>query len=55
MSMDRIETVALVGLGAVGASYLSRISENIPIGRVRVIASGGRASRVRAGVVVNGI
>jgi 2-dehydropantoate 2-reductase len=52
--MNRIDTVALVGLGAVGASYLSRISENIPIENIRVVASGGRASRIRAGVVVNG-
>ncbi|MDR2780104.1 MAG: 2-dehydropantoate 2-reductase [Synergistaceae bacterium] len=52
--MDRIKTVAFVGLGAVGASYLSRISENIPTGGIRVIASGGRASRIRAGICVNG-
>jgi 2-dehydropantoate 2-reductase len=52
--MDKIKTVALIGLGAVGASYLSRVSENIPAEDIRVIASGERASRIRAGVEVNG-
>jgi 2-dehydropantoate 2-reductase len=53
--VDRIETVALIGLGAVGASYLARASENIPMGRIRAIASGERARRYRdAGVTVNG-
>ncbi|MDR1137876.1 MAG: 2-dehydropantoate 2-reductase [Synergistaceae bacterium] len=53
--MDRIRTIAIVGLGAVGASYLSRISERVPIEDIRVIASGDRASRIRAGVEVNGV
>jgi 2-dehydropantoate 2-reductase len=53
--MRKIETVALIGLGAVGASYLSRISENIPMENIRVVASNDRAARVSAGVVVNGV
>ncbi|MDR1579668.1 MAG: ketopantoate reductase family protein [Synergistaceae bacterium] len=52
---NRIETVALVGLGAIGSSYLARISEKIPMGHIRVIASGERVQRYRSnGVFVNG-
>ena len=52
--MKKIETVAIVGLGAVGASYMSKISECVPEKNMRVIASGGRADRIRAGIAVNG-
>ncbi|MDR3279480.1 MAG: 2-dehydropantoate 2-reductase [Synergistaceae bacterium] len=54
--MDRIETVALAGLGAVGSVYLARMSEYIPMDSIRVIASGERAERYRKnGVFVNGV
>jgi 2-dehydropantoate 2-reductase len=53
--MDRIETVSLIGLGAVGSSYLAKISESVPSDRLRVVASGERAARYREnGVTVNG-
>lgn len=51
----RIETVAMVGLGAIGASYLARISESLPMEHIRAVASGERARRYREeGVFVNG-
>jgi 2-dehydropantoate 2-reductase len=53
--MDRIETVALVGLGAIGASYIAKVSEKVPMTSLRVVASGDRARRYRSdGVSVNG-
>jgi 2-dehydropantoate 2-reductase len=52
--MNAIETVALVGLGAVGASYLAKISENVPMENIRAVAAGARAERIRSGVEVNG-
>jgi 2-dehydropantoate 2-reductase len=53
--MNKIETVALIGLGAIGASYLAQMSENIPMEHIRVIASGDRARRYKNnGVLVNG-
>lgn len=53
--MNRIETVALIGLGAIGASYLARMSEKVPANSIRVVASGERARRYREnGVFVNG-
>ncbi|MDR1580740.1 MAG: 2-dehydropantoate 2-reductase [Synergistaceae bacterium] len=52
--MKRIETAALVGLGAIGAAYLSRISERIVPENIRVIADSERAERISAGVAVNG-
>jgi 2-dehydropantoate 2-reductase len=52
----RIETVSLIGLGAIGSAYLARISEAVPAGNIRVIASGERAERYRSeGVKVNGV
>lgn len=52
--MNRIETVALIGLGAIGASYLAQMSEKIPMEHIRAIASGDRARRYRDhGVFVN--
>ncbi|MDR3354217.1 MAG: ketopantoate reductase family protein [Synergistaceae bacterium] len=51
----KIETVALIGLGAMGCAYLSKIAETFPMDRIRVVASGDRAERYRAnGVTVNG-
>jgi 2-dehydropantoate 2-reductase len=52
--MNAIETVALVGLGAVGASYLAKFSENVPMKNIRAVAIGARAERIRSGVAVNG-
>jgi 2-dehydropantoate 2-reductase len=52
--LKRIETVAMAGLGAIGASYLAKISENVPMENIRVVASEKRADRIRSGVEVNG-
>ena len=52
--MKKIEKVAIVGFGAVGAAYMSKISESVGALDLRVIASGGRALRIKDGVVVNG-
>lgn len=50
-----ITDVALIGLGAVGAAYLTSVADNFPECRVRVIAAGERAERLRAGgIVYNG-
>jgi 2-dehydropantoate 2-reductase len=51
--VKKIKTVALVGLGAVGAAYLSRISERTGAENIRVIADSKRAERISAGVSVN--
>jgi 2-dehydropantoate 2-reductase len=54
--IKKIETVALIGLGAMGSAYLSKIAETLPMDGIRVVASGARAERYRAnGVVVNGL
>lgn len=53
--MKRIETVALIGLGAMGSAYLAEIAEAVPMDNIKVIASGDRARRYsREGVSVNG-
>ena len=53
--MKHITDVALIGLGAVGAAYLTSVADNFPECRVRVIAAGERAARLRAGgIVYNG-
>ncbi|MDR0653818.1 MAG: 2-dehydropantoate 2-reductase [Synergistaceae bacterium] len=52
--MKKIETAALIGLGAVGAAYLSRMSERTGAENIRVIADSDRAARISAGVSVNG-
>lgn len=53
--MKQINTVSLIGLGALGCIYLDRISRALPPAGIRVIASGERAARYREnGVVVNG-
>ncbi len=50
-----ITDVALIGLGAVGAAYLTSVADNFPECRIRVIAAGERAERLRAGgIVYNG-
>ena len=54
--IKKIETVALIGLGAMGSAYLSKIAETLPMERIRVVASGARAERYRTdGVSVNGL
>ena len=53
--MKHITDVALIGLGAVGAAYLTSVADNFPECRVRVIAAGERAARLRAGgIIYNG-
>ena len=50
-----ITDVALIGLGAVGAAYLTSVADNFPECRIRVIAAGERAERPRSGgIVYNG-
>ena len=41
-----ITDVALIGLGAVGAAYLTSVADNFPECRIRVIAAGERAENV---------
>ena len=53
--MKSIETVSLIGLGALGSANLAKISESVPLENIRVVASGERAERYRKnGVSVNG-
>lgn len=53
--MRKIETVALIGLGAMGCSYLGKISETVPMENIQVVASGDRAKRYREnGIGLNG-
>lgn len=53
--MKSIETVSLIGLGAVGCTYFAKLSDALPQGGLRVIASGERAKRYREhGVLING-
>lgn len=53
--MKKIESVALIGLGAIGSAYLVKMAEHMPPESIRVIASGERAARYRAnGVEYNG-
>ena len=50
-----ITDVTLIGLGAVGAAYLTSVADNFPECRIRVIAAGERAERLRSGgIVYNG-
>lgn len=52
--MKNIETVSLVGLGAIGSANLAKISESVPMENIRVVASGERTERYRKnGVCVN--
>lgn len=49
-----IESVALVGLGALGCAYLGKMAETLPMQRIQVIAEGERAERYKKnGVVLN--
>ncbi|MDR3254343.1 MAG: 2-dehydropantoate 2-reductase [Synergistaceae bacterium] len=53
--MKKIETVSLIGLGAVGCVHLKTISDTLPMSNIEVIASGERAKRLRAnGIALNG-
>jgi 2-dehydropantoate 2-reductase len=53
--MKKIETVSLIGLGAVGCVHLGTISETVPMADIKVIASGERAERIeKSGVGLNG-
>lgn len=53
--MKQIETVAVVGLGAIGASYLAKIADETSIKKTRAVASGARAEKYKKeGVYVNG-
>jgi 2-dehydropantoate 2-reductase len=53
--LKRIETVAIVGLGAIGAMLLEKISLTLPPENIRAIVSGERAGRYRENpVTVNG-
>ena len=52
--MKKIEKVSIIGLGAIGASYLACMVKKMDAGEISVIASGERAERYRAdGVTVN--
>lgn len=54
-TMKSIETVSLIGLGAIGSANLAKISESVSMENIRVIASGDRAEKYRLnGVCVNG-
>lgn len=53
--MKKIENAAFIGIGAVGSVYLAKAADNMPNGSVSVIASGGRATRLREhGMIYNG-
>ncbi|MCC8193557.1 MAG: ketopantoate reductase family protein [Deltaproteobacteria bacterium] len=52
---DEIETLALIGLGALGCAYLGKIAETVPMSAIQVVAEGKRAERYRRdGVILNG-
>ncbi|MDR1915024.1 MAG: 2-dehydropantoate 2-reductase [Synergistaceae bacterium] len=56
MTAGRIDTVSIIGLGAIGSSYSAKISDKIHPENIRVIASGTRAEHYKAsGVTVNGV
>ena len=46
--MKTITDIALIGLGAVGSAYLTSVADNFPECRIRVIAAGERAERLRS-------
>jgi len=51
----KIESVALVGLGAIGCAYLGKISEILPLSSIQVVAEGERATRYKkSGIMLNG-
>ena len=50
-----IESVAIVGLGALGCAYLGKIAETLPMEAIQIVADGARAERYRKnGVILNG-
>jgi 2-dehydropantoate 2-reductase len=50
-----VTIISVIGLGAVGASFVARISHAQTAAELRVVAEGARAERLRSeGVVVNG-
>lgn len=50
-----INTISIVGLGAVGCAYINQIIKTVPIENVSVIADGERAKRyTENGVIING-
>jgi len=54
MAMEQIKNVYLIGLGAIGGAYGSRIMENCPES-LQIVADAGRAERYgKSGVTVNG-
>ncbi|MDR3209138.1 MAG: ketopantoate reductase family protein [Oscillospiraceae bacterium] len=53
--MKTINTVALIGLGAIGCAFMAEVSKTVPDADLRVVAGGERARRLReSGVRVNG-
>jgi 2-dehydropantoate 2-reductase len=53
--MKKIETVSIIGLGAIGAAFLAEASPNMEYSDLRVIAGGTRGAKLRAdGIAVNG-
>lgn len=54
--MNKIEKVSVIGLGAIGSTYLSQMSKFISNENISVIADGARAEKYKAnGINVNGI
>ena len=52
---DHIESVALIGFGALGCAYFGKIAGIAPMENVQVVADGERAERCgKNGVVLNG-
>lgn len=55
MKNEKIKTVSLIGLGAVGSANLAKIARVLPMQDISVIATGARAEKYRnEGVCVNG-
>ncbi|MDR0917541.1 MAG: ketopantoate reductase family protein [Oscillospiraceae bacterium] len=53
--MKAIKTVAIVGLGAIGAIFYERLLQTLPMSDISVIADGERAERLRRdGITLNG-
>ena len=51
--MERINKVALIGLGAIGSYFADRLQDELGDG-LRIIAGGERADRLRRdGIVIN--
>ncbi|HNX29910.1 MAG TPA: ketopantoate reductase family protein [Syntrophomonadaceae bacterium] len=53
--MKGIETISLIGLGALGSAFASQIAKFLPWENIRVIAGGERAERYKTeGIDING-